>query len=245
MATRNYPRRAKPRQSEKAVLEAHWAANKIRGPFKKRPPDIKTKMSGKALSSALTELFDVTGDEAFRTAAKALTAYNLGNGGLRQEVRRLMCDAHRTTEDHVAAFMTDASVKASELAAAKYGVQGPSFDTVIANLRRAGRRLESAAPVHQIPAGVTGRHLLVFIVPSHGPDGAVQRCLYGIDADADGLARVPDSRDWRNAIAAGTAISLGYIDEDFWGSAGNLSPTEREKFKRSIWEKLVRKNPSE
>jgi hypothetical protein len=247
MATRNYPRdRAKPRQSEKAVLKDHWGVNKKRGPFKRGQPDIKTKMSGRALSSALTELFDVTGDEAFRTAAKALTAYNLGNGGLRQAARRMIREASRTIEDRVAVLMTGASVKDAESAAAKYGVGlGQSFDTVVTNLRRARRRLESGDPVHQIPAGDTGRHLLVFIIPIHGPEGVPRRSLFGVDADAEGLARVPDSRDWRNAIAAGYAISLGYLDEDFWGSAGNLSPPEREESRRSTWKKLVRRNPSE
>ncbi len=240
--------RSRPRTEARERSESVWQIQKKHGPFSgKNIFSLKTgSMSVTNLQQALDYLAHTTGDEAFRTASLVLKAYDL-KGGLQREIRRLLRDAGLTPENHAVLFMHGPHMQDAELIAAKLGVPGQSFDSVVTKLRKIRVAFgKEPSRTRDLPVGDTGRRLLVYLMPVFGADGSeLPRRLFGIDADADGLAVVPDTRVWRRAIAHGSVvILLGYLNDDPWGSWGTITEKEREGFKRKTWKKFIQKNPS-
>ena len=180
----------------------------------------KPSVSGRDIAEALDVLFDAIGDEAFRTAALALRAYGLDEGGLKQEAQRLLLD-HGGDPEWVVMPMIGRWVTsglrpraAARMIAAQYGISGPSFETVVKNLERTwgkySRAIKADAPKKPFPSGDTGRKLKVRLIIGKLDPKASLKEIMGVAFDEDGFGVAPDTREWRRLINQGAFAFHGY-----------------------------------
>jgi hypothetical protein len=91
---------------------------------------------------ALEFLHEVTGDDTFQSAAHAMTSHGFTRGGVKQAaLSKLALNKHAIWASmpkmHVWIESEKVSVrKAAQLVVARHGIPGPSFETVVADLRK-------------------------------------------------------------------------------------------------------------
>lgn len=234
---RGYSPRKKPRAEAKARAAAAWHKMKGNGPFSGpegslylRADVFEGTISVAEFKQGLRYLFDITGDEAFRTAELALDGYGLRRGGLKQATKQMLRDGHRSPEYAAVPFMKDGSVAEAERIAAEYGLPGMTgdnvaFGEVVARLRRAYLLLKKTGAATDMPDGHTGRTLIV-------------RCAM---LAPDGLGIVPDGRDWRRLIHDGHATLLRVMEK---GASPQEIADALDHLRRRE-ENLVRKSPKD
>jgi hypothetical protein len=180
-------------------------------------------IKGKDVAAALAFLADMTGDEAFQTAALALRAYGLAEGGLKQKTLQMMRDTHGTAarfampEMHAWVREGKSVTDAAARTAVQLGIPGVSFDAVVEHLRKSYSGwlevVEGNVPSPQFPSGDTGRKLRVrFTRPWLGADNQPVTELMGVRFGDDGFGLAPDNREWRRLIAGGHISHCGVIE---------------------------------
>jgi len=173
---------------------------------------------------ALHFLARATGDTAFKTAALAMRAYGLEEGGLKTRTLGFLRTNRGEPEWLVMPFMMQqvrrcGSIRrAAMLTCARYGIPGASFEAVVKSLTLKYPEwkvsVETLSPARAPPSGDTGRKLKVkFARPWLETESQPVAELLGVKFDADGFGLAPDNRQWRQWIHDGHIALFGVIDE--------------------------------
>jgi hypothetical protein len=210
------------------LLEKAWKTAAARRPIKTSYDAIDTtSLSGEATADALELLFEVTGDEAFRTALLALRGHGLHKGGLKENLKRKLRGKLNARPAIRYAMSTMAGWRrrvrsdreAARLTAAQMGIPGQSFDAAVDELRKAYVQLKklvetgSNEPADDVFGGDTGRKLKVrMATPWSGLDGKPLNTIRGVEFGESALGVVPDDAWWRRAIHEGRFELCGVIE---------------------------------
>jgi hypothetical protein len=181
-------------------------------------------IKGNDVAMALHFLARATGDPAFKTAALAVRAYGLEDGGLKARTLGLLRENRGEPEWLVMPFMMQqvrggrSIRRAAMITCARYGIPGPTFATVVRSLTLKYPEWKASVEIHSPatapPSGDTGRKLRVkFARPWLGTDNQPMKELLGVIFDEDGFGLAPDNRQWRQWIHDGHIALFGVIDE--------------------------------
>lgn len=221
-----------PSKCTQRALELMWEKSKRRDPLTTKYEAINSlasgqnSISGAETAAALKLLYEVTGDEAFRTAHLVLQSYGFDRGGLKESLKaslrghldarpviRLMLPKMHGWRQRV-----KSDIQAARLTVAQHGIPGQSFTSVVDEMRKAyvpwKAAVKAKRPGEDFKVGDTGRKLKVCMSnPWLGADNKPMSEIRSVEFDSEGFALAPDDTWWREMIHKGMFHLCGVIDQ--------------------------------
>jgi hypothetical protein len=185
----------------------------------------KTSIKCETLHAVLVALAHALGDDAFETAARALSGYGLTQGGIKSAVSSMLIKSGAVAERAAMLSMEQlvdggfSARKAAEFAFATFDIDGQSQESILKRFRTAYKihvAIKNGKSARSRPAdGATGRGLIIQfrkLVEIEGVSRRVSMMPAGALVLGDGTFLVPDNREWRRMVNRGHATMYGVTE---------------------------------